>query len=139
MINNEYGRLFERTYIGKLGVKNRLVLAPMGVGGETAGAINEIGLDYYDARAKGRVGMIIAGFQLVTNKTDPMVFSYSAVGTPLQAMGWGMLADRVKVYGAAVCLQLSCGLGRNAFPVPGMQNVSCSENVNFYDNNTSVH
>jgi len=137
MIRNEYSPLFERTYIGKLGVKNRIVLAPMGIGGETGGAINEEGIDYYEARAKGGVGMVIPGFQLVTNKTDPMVSSYYAVDTQLQAMGWAKLVDRVKAYGTSVCVQLSCGLGRCGVPMPGMQNVSSSENTNFYDNNTT--
>lgn len=137
MIKNEYSPLFERTYIGSLGVKNRIVLAPMGIGGETGGAINEYGIDYYEARAKGGVGMIIPGFQLVTNKTDPMVSSYYAVDTQLQAMGWAKLVDRVKAYGTSICVQLSCGLGRCGLPMPGMQNVSSSENTNFYDNNTT--
>lgn len=135
MTKNEYSPLFERTYIGRLGVKNRFVLAPMGIGGETGGAINESGIDYYEARAKGGVGMIIPGFQLVTNKTDPMVASYYAVDTQLQAMGWAKLVDRIKGYGTSTCIQLSCGLGRCGIPMPGMQNVSASENTNFYDGN----
>lgn len=133
MVRNEYSPLFERTYIGKLGVKNRLVLAPMGIGGETGGVINENGCDYYEARARGGAGMIIAGFQLVTNKTDPMVSSYYGVDTMLQGVGWAKLADRIKAYGTSVCVQLSCGLGRCGIPMPGMQNVSASENKNFYD------
>lgn len=137
MKRNEFSSLFERTYIGSLGIKNRLVLAPMGIGGETGGVINENGCDYYEARAKGGAGMIIAGFQLVTNKTDPMVSSYYGVDTMLQGIGWAKLADRIKAYGTSVCVQLSCGLGRCGLPMPGMENVSSSENKNFYDDNTT--
>ena len=47
-------KLFERAYIGKLGLKNRLVMAPMGVSVNFAtGLIDERGLEYYCERAKG--------------------------------------------------------------------------------------
>ena len=133
MKNKEYEALFQRAKIGNLSVKNRLVLAPMGIGGEIGGCIDEDGLDYYEARAKGGAGMIIAGFQMVTNKTDPMTMGNYGVDTQLQAMGWARLADRIKGYGTAVCVQLSCGLGRSSYPIPGMVNVSASENKNFYN------
>jgi 2,4-dienoyl-CoA reductase-like NADH-dependent reductase (Old Yellow Enzyme family) len=29
-MRNKYGKLFEKTYIGKMGLKNRFVMAPMG-------------------------------------------------------------------------------------------------------------
>jgi 2,4-dienoyl-CoA reductase-like NADH-dependent reductase (Old Yellow Enzyme family)/thioredoxin reductase len=109
-------------------------MAPMGIGGDFAsGCIAADGVEYYGARAKGGTGLLNIGFQLVTNKTDPMNATQYGVGTPLQEMGWAMLCDRVKSYGASVCIQLSCGLGRNAMIVPGMQNVSSSENTCFFD------
>lgn len=134
-MKNKYSPLFERTYIGNLAIKNRIVLAPMGIGGSDGGAINEKAMDYYEERARGGVGMIMAGFQMVTNKTDPMVASYYAVDTQLQKMGWGRLVDRMHGFGTAVCVQLSIGLGHSAVPIPGMQNVSASENKNFYNDN----
>lgn len=132
-MSNKYDALFERTYIGKHGVKNRLVMAPMGAGSEMTGAIDDKGLDYYEARAKGGTGMLIIGFQLVTNKTDPNLRSMYAVDTTLQAYGWARLAERVKAHGTSLCLQLSCGLGRNARVSPGVKCVSASENPCFAD------
>lgn len=132
---NEYSPLFERTYIGKLGVRNRLVMAPMGMGCEMNGAVGPDGVNYYEARAKGGLGMLIIGNQLVTNKTDPFTRSWYAVDTTLQEWSWCTLAERVKSRGAAICIQLACGLGRNAHVIPGSQNVSSSVNPCFADPN----
>ncbi len=133
MGENRFSRLFERTYIGNHGVKNRIVYAPMGIGGNfNSGCIEEEGLDYFGERAKGGCGLIDIGFQLVTTKTDPFNARQYGVGTALQEMGWARLCDRVHAYGSSVCVQLSCGLGRNAqvLPVP---NVSPSVNKNFWN------
>ena len=114
-------------------MKNRLIMAPMGAGSGMTGAIEDKGLDYYEARAKGGTGMLIIGFHLVTNKTDPNLRSMYAVDTTLQAYGWARLAERVKAHGTSLCLQLSCGLGRNARVYPGADCVSSSENPCFED------
>jgi len=108
-------------------------MAPMGMGSDSTGAVGPEGINYYEARAKGGAGMLIIGFQLVTNKTDPNVRSYYAVDTTLQEWAWSTLAERVKAQGTAVCIQLSCGLGRNARVVPGIQNVSASANPCYVD------
>lgn len=134
MVMGKYDALFTRTYMGKLGIKNRFVMAPMGIGANaTSGVFDEQGIAYYAERAKGGAGMLNIGFQIVTNKTDPFTSSRYGVGTPMMEMGWANLVDRVHGYGTAVCLQLSCGLGRNAPVLPGKQNVSSSENTCFWD------
>lgn len=132
MVN--FDKLFERTYIGNHGVKNRFVMAPMGIGPDFAsGCIEETGVEYYAERAKGGTGMINVGFQIVTNKTDPFTAGQYGIGTPMQEMGWARLCDRIHGYGSSVMVQLSCGLGRNAQIVPGGVNVSASENPCFFD------
>ena len=130
----DFSKLFERTYLGKHGVKNRIVMAPMGVGPSfMSGCIEADGVEYYAERAKGGTGMLNIGFQIVTNKTDPFTARQYGVGTPMQEMGWARLCDRVHAYGTSVMVQLSCGLGRNAHVVPGAPNVSASENPCFED------
>lgn len=54
-------KLWEPGKIGKLTVKNRVVMAAMAVGAllEPDGRISERLIDYYAARAKGGVGLII--------------------------------------------------------------------------------
>lgn len=134
MEKNKFSKLFERTYIGTHGVKNRFVMAPMGLGPNFAsGCIEADGVEYYAKRAKGGCGMLNIGFQIVTNKTDPFTSRQYGVGTAMQEMGWARLCDRVHAYGTSVMVQLSCGLGRNAHIIPGIPNISSSENPCFED------
>jgi len=53
-------RLFEPGTIGKVEVKNRIVMSAMGTGGhDSEGGITDRVIDYYVRRAKGGVGFII--------------------------------------------------------------------------------
>ena len=55
-----YNKLFEKGKIGKLTVKNRGVMMPMGtVFSEPDGSVNERIIEYYAERAKGGIGLII--------------------------------------------------------------------------------
>jgi 2-enoate reductase len=59
--------LFKPGRIGKLEIKNRIVMAPMGPTGlvELDGRYSQRGIDYYVARAKGGVGLIETGLMAV--------------------------------------------------------------------------
>ncbi|ACB84606.1 NAD(P)/FAD-dependent oxidoreductase [Natranaerobius thermophilus] len=130
---DKYSRLFEGVKIGDMKLRNRLVMSPMGTFNENYdGSISQEQIDYYEARAKGGVGMIIAEAQYVTNKTDPWIESMTAVGTDIQMKGWARMAEAVHAHGAKICLQLSCGLGRNAFPFDSRQMVSASAVPSFF-------
>ena len=50
-------KLFEPGIIGKLPIKNRIVMAPMGIGGlvEPDGRLSQQGVDYFVARAKAAI------------------------------------------------------------------------------------
>ena len=138
-MKNNFEKLFERTHIGKHGVKNRFVYAPMGIGYNYAsGCIDDPGIEYYSERARGGVGMLNIGFQNVSNKLDPMMMQAYGIGTPMQEMGWARLCERVHGYGTSVMVQLSCGLGRCAQVIPGVPNVSASVNNNFWDPSTQT-
>ena len=139
-MKNNFEKLFERTHIGKHGVKNRFVYAPMGIGYNYAsGCIDDPGIEYYSERARGGVGMLNIGFQNVSNKLDPMMMQAYGIGTPMQEMGWARLCERVHGYGTSVMVQLSCGLGRCAQVIPGVPNVSASVNNNFWDQIGRAH
>ena len=59
--------LFQAGKIGKLELKNRLIMAAMGnalAGSE--GAVNEAMLDYYRPRGRGGVGLVITQFAAVS-------------------------------------------------------------------------
>ena len=53
-------KLFSPIRIASIEVKNRIVMPPMHTGfGGADGSITQRSIDYYEARAKGGVGMII--------------------------------------------------------------------------------
>ncbi|MCC6972231.1 MAG: hypothetical protein IT434_18615, partial [Phycisphaerales bacterium] len=56
-----YSFLFQPGRIGSAAIKNRFVMAPMGIGALTGfdGLFSERAMDYYEARARGGVGLII--------------------------------------------------------------------------------
>ena len=55
-------KLFEPGRIGKLSLKNRLVMAPMATRlTEPDGRLSQRGIDYHVARARGGVSLIITG------------------------------------------------------------------------------
>ncbi|MFH1672126.1 MAG: FAD-dependent oxidoreductase [Pseudomonadota bacterium] len=114
-------KLFESGKIGKLTLKNRIVMAAMGVGGliQPDGRLSQAGIDYYVARAKGGTGLIITSScrasrelsELEQFPVKPMV-SHLIVDSKIYT-GWlDELADGVHDYGAKVALQLHAGEGR---------------------------
>ena len=73
----EYKNLFTPGKIGNMEIKNRVVMTSMGVDvAELNGKVGERWIDYYEARSKGEVGLIISGIVRV-NET-------SGVGLPMQ-------------------------------------------------------
>ena len=50
--------LFDKTYIGKMKLKNRIFMSPMGTTGEADGAYCNEGIDYFEERAKGGAGLL---------------------------------------------------------------------------------
>ncbi len=71
----DYGELFQPGSIGRLNLKNRLIMAPMGNAlADGEGYATEALLSYYRARARGGVGLIIT--QCVSiNRADMMPYS----------------------------------------------------------------
>lgn len=133
MQKNQYPHLFSRGEIGKMKLKNRLVMAPMGTFSENRdGSPSKAQLDYYEARAKGGLGMIITEVQYVTNKTDPWIDYITTAGTDEQMKGWALMIEAIHAHDCKVCLQLGCGLGRNAFPFTDDQMVCASAVPSFY-------
>ena len=62
-MKESYRILFEQPKIGKVQLKNRFAMAPMGPLGlsDSEGGWNQRGIDYYTERAKGGTGLIITG------------------------------------------------------------------------------
>ncbi|MGI6169275.1 MAG: FAD-dependent oxidoreductase, partial [Christensenellales bacterium] len=87
--------------------------------------------DYYEARARGGVGLIIMETQVVST-IDPSFAVAVHAGTVEQKRQWYNFMTRLQGYGSKVCIQLGCGAGRNGY-VPGAKMVSASEVPLFAD------
>ena len=108
--------LFDKTYIGKMKLKNRVFMSPMGTNGEADGAYNIDAINYFMERAKGGAGLIITGANVVSTKYEPRPCTELSDFHHVERLN--MLIDRCHHYGAKVCVQLSPGLGRQQFTDP---------------------
>ncbi len=109
--------LFEPGRIGKLELKNRFYMAPMGPSGMTDadGAFMENAVDYYSRRARCGVGLIITGDCFVENEIQETVMPGHVVPTlkPTCFVRTARrLTERVHAYGTKIFIQLSAGFGR---------------------------
>ncbi|MBW9171369.1 FAD-dependent oxidoreductase [Clostridium estertheticum] len=120
-MKKKYEILFQPMKIGKLEIKNRFVMAPMGPGGlcDADGTYNERGVEYYVERAKGGTGLIITGVTMVENDIEKCALPSMPCPTlnPLNFVKTGkIMTERVHAYGAKMFLQLSAGFGRVSIP-----------------------
>lgn len=115
-MSNGYETLFTPFRIGKMEVKNRIVMSPMGTNSALPdGRISVDEIDYFEARARGGAGMIIMGCQFLTEELaqgSSEGFLDKNYVIPLLTD----LCEAVQKYGTKIVAQLSCGTGRNAFP-----------------------
>jgi len=109
-------KLFEPGKIGKLSIKNRILMCPMGVGGleEPQGGLSQRGIDYYVARAKGGTGLIITGLTRVSREIEPPLEDKLIIDSKTCVTWLNELAEAVHDYGAKIAIQLTAGLGRVA-------------------------
>ncbi|OMF06928.1 NADH:flavin oxidoreductase [Paenibacillus amylolyticus] len=115
-MNHPYEKLFTPFRIGKMEVKNRIVMSPMGTNSASPdGRISLEEIDYYEERAKGGAGMIILGAQFLTEDLAQGVLE-GIVEKDYVIPLLTDLVDAVQHYGTKIIAQLSCGTGRNALP-----------------------
>ena len=130
---NQYQELFSPCKIGSCELKNRYVMEPMGPAGlaDASGAFNDKAIEFYTERARGGVGLIIAGMCYVENEVE-----WHAAGTmPCPTISPALfkrtaiqLTERVHAYGAKIFIQLSAGFGRVSNRIkPGTKPIGPSE------------
>lgn len=130
-------KLLEPGKIGTLEIKNRIVMAAMGVRGlcEPDGNWGERFREYYAARARGGVGLITTEMTFVSRAVEPIARQLFDLQNDDHQQGVRALADALHVYGAKLSVQLTAGFGRvipAAIIDENEQPVSASENPNFY-------
>lgn len=110
-----YEKLFTPFQIGTMEVKNRLVMSPMGTNSSfTNGRKDAQEIDYFTERAKGGVGMIILGCQMLNEQiAQGSMEGYLDTYTVLPSLT--SMCDSVHRYGTKIVCQISPGTGRNAF------------------------
>lgn len=108
----KYDILFTPMKVGKVEIKNRIVMCAMGGSHFIApdGTFNEPTATYFIERAKGGAGLIIPGVTLVTDMFGAATWfhnSREAFIPPARRM-----MDAIHAYGAKMFLQLGAGMGR---------------------------
>jgi 2-enoate reductase len=113
-----YPKLFEPINIGKVIVKNRIAMAPMGIVGLTNpdGNPGPRAIDYYIERARGGTGLIITSlFQVINEIGSQGAWRH---GINRASLGpFGELSEAVHALGTKIFVQLTAGFGRVA-PLP---------------------
>ena len=120
-----YESIFSPIKVGKLTIKNRLVMAPMGnisMCDET-GRPNEKMIAYFTERAKGGVGLITTGLVPVSHGLDHTITELDKLTyfprldrSRTCFAGWRDLSANIHSYGARVFIQVTPGLGRVGNP-----------------------
>lgn len=136
----KYAKLFEPMNIGKVEIKNKTSMAPMGPVGyaDAYGGFNQRLQDYYVERAKNDVGLIFTGIcsvdmgiegipsnGLPCPTTNPLGFIHSTYS----------MNERIHAHGAKIFLQLTGGLGRCALPGFVSNPIAPSEQSNRFNPN----
>lgn len=100
-------KLFSPINIGKMEVKNRIVMAPMTTNwAPEDGTISQKMIDYWEARAKGGVGLII--FEVVTvDGAFPYILQTVGLWDDKLIPSFKKFVDAMHVYGAKVAPQIS--------------------------------
>jgi len=135
-----YESLFTPFKIGKMEVKNRIALSPMGTNSALAnGRKTDAEIDYFIERAKGGAGLIVMGCQPLNEKiAQGSMEGYMDSFTVLPSLT--AVCDGVHKYGAKIICQLTPGTGRNAFPdTLGNPPISASELPSVFDPNLKCH
>ncbi len=135
----KFDPLFEPFQIGRLTLKNRIAMAPMGIDYmvNSDGSLNRRVVDYYLERVRHGVGMIICSVFKVENDVEALEACAPMIGE--SSLGYlGELCDAAHAFGVKVFIQLTAGYGRVAMPstLRGPC-VSASPSSNFWD--PSIH
>jgi 2,4-dienoyl-CoA reductase-like NADH-dependent reductase (Old Yellow Enzyme family)/thioredoxin reductase len=106
-------------------------MSPMGTYyAETDGRFSPKQIDYLGERAKGGAGMIIPETVFAVRPDGNLLY----VGDDTSLPALVEITDICHTYGAKICAQMGCGLGRNSFMYPGApQPTAPSAIPNFYD------
>jgi 2-enoate reductase len=131
-------KLLEAGRIGTLEIKNRIIMAPMGIRGlcdPDDGYWGKRVRAYYGARAAGGCGMITTEMVFVSKAVEPVAQALLDVTNDRHFSAVRELANTLHAYNCRLSVQLTAGFGRVIPPyvVPDdVVPVSASENTNYF-------
>ena len=131
MRSTRFPSLFREGQIGKLKIRNRIVMSPMMTHfGGIMGEVTQQTIDHYVTRAKGGVGLIITGgtefYPFPTSRLDTYGGGLS-IAEDRYKKGLAELTEEVHAWGAKIFVQLShSGRTQSAASLKGYQPVSSS-------------
>lgn len=116
-MSSRFRKILEPTRIGRLEIRNRVAMAPMGVVGllNPDGSPGQRAIDYYVERARGGVGLIITSLFKVEDEIDHFE-GIPIMITPQSTAPFAELVEAVHSLGAKIFVQLTAGFGRVISP-----------------------
>lgn len=126
MTTSDFKSLFQPGCIGKLRLKNRVIMLPMGT--QLAGLMGEVTDDlvaHYARRAQGGAGLITIEATQFNTTIDPMRIGSQPprIDEDVFILGFTRLTEAVHEAGACISLQLSAGPGGGLVPLPWLSPV----------------
>lgn len=102
-----YEKLFSPVQIGRLRIKNRVAMTAMGVNLAAAGGgVNDDIIAFYEARARGGIGLIISEICRVMDGAGAGEACQLAARNVADLQGLARLVDTVHKYGTKMFIQL---------------------------------
>ena len=136
----KYQKLFKPLTVGKLTLKNRISMAPLGMVAmaDPCGGFSEDAQEYYVERAKGGTGLIITGITNVNyNEMAPLTMPCAAYNPLMFMKSCAPMNERIHAYDTKIFLQLTGGFGRVAIPQLMKNAIAPSPQENIWD--PSIH
>ena len=122
-----YEKLFSKGRIGLVEIKNRVVMSPMGTGiAAPGGGTNDDIIAYYEARAKGGVGLIESELCRVLDGAGAAEPCQLAARNLNDVAGLARLVDTVHKYGTKMFFQLHHPGGQGSSAIGGEPIVAAS-------------
>jgi 2,4-dienoyl-CoA reductase (NADPH2) len=102
-----YAHLLSPGRIGRVELRNRILMTPMGTNQEREdGHLGDAILDYYEARARGGVGLVVAGVAAITWPEGACNPNQAALSDDRFLPDWEEFARRCDRHGAKAAAQL---------------------------------
>lgn len=108
------GKIWDSIQIGSLNLKNRIVMPPMSTRlSNPDGSVSPRLMDYYEARAKGGVGMMVVEYSYIDDLASKAAVCQLGVYSDDLIPGLNQLVERLHYYDTKVLLQICHGGGQS--------------------------